>query len=298
MPSGAERAVLADFADIVKPNEPLAPYTYLKVGGAAEWLIQPRSREELSAVVRRCFQARLPLRVLGSGCNILVGDDGVRGAVLRLNEPAFTRVDVDGRRVRAGTGAAVSALISEAARHGLAGLETLVGIPGTVGGALRCNAGDRTGDIGQFVRQVEVLDSRGDVQVRERDELRFAYHWSNLDDPVLLTADFELEADQADAIVKRMRKAWIQRKAAQPLSFQAAGRIFQNPRGLSAAGLIVQAGLAKTRVGGAEISERDANFIVAHPGTSARDVLRLIDLVRSRVQERFGVDLELEITVW
>jgi UDP-N-acetylmuramate dehydrogenase len=298
MPSGAEQAVLADFADIVKPNEPLAPYTYLKLGGPAEWLIQPRSREELSAVVRRCFQARVPLRVLGSGCNILVGDDGVRGAVLRLSEPAFSRLEVEGRRVKAGTGAAVSALISEAARHGLAGLETLVGIPGTVGGALRCNAGDRTGDIGQFVREVEVLDSRGDVQVRERDELRFAYHWSNLDDPVLLTADFELEADQADAIVKRMRKAWIQRKAAQPLSFQAAGRIFKNPRGLSAAGLIVQAGLAKTRVGGAEISERDANFIVAHPGATARDVLRLIDLVRSRVQERFGVELELEIAVW
>jgi UDP-N-acetylmuramate dehydrogenase len=287
-----------DFADVVKANEPLAPYTYLRLGGPADWLIQPRSREELSAVVRHCFDARIPLRVLGGGCNVLVRDEGVRGAVLRLHEPAFTEVHVEGRRVRAGTGAPVSALISQAARHGLAGLETLVGIPGTVGGALRCNAGDRTGDIGQFVRLVEVLDSQGDVQVRERDELRFAYHWSNLDDPVLLTAEFELEADHADAIVKRMRKAWIQRKAGQPLSFQPAGRLFQNPRGLSAAGLIVQAGLAKTRVGGAEISERDANYVVAHPGATSRDVLRLIDLVRSRVQERFGVELELEITVW
>jgi UDP-N-acetylmuramate dehydrogenase len=289
---------LADFADIVKHDEPLAPYTYLKLGGAAEWLIQPRSREELSAVVQRCSRDRIPLRVLGSGCNILVRDEGVRGAVLRLHEPAFTEVTVQDKRVRAGTGAAVSALISQAARHGLAGLETLVGIPGTVGGALRCNAGDRTGDIGQFVRLVEVLDSRGDVQVRERDELRFEYHWSNLDDPVLLTAEFELETDHADGIVKRMRKAWIQRKASQPLSFQAAGRVFKNPRGLNAAGLIVQAGLAKTRVGGAEISERDANFIIAHPGATSRDVLRLIDLVRSRVQERFGVELELEIAVW
>jgi UDP-N-acetylmuramate dehydrogenase len=287
-----------DFAEIVKANEPLAPYTYLRLGGPADWLIQPRSREELSAVVRRCFDARVPLRVLGGGCNVLVRDEGVRGAVLRLHEPAFTEVGVEGRRVRAGTGAAVSALISQAARHGLAGLETLVGIPGTVGGALRCNAGDRSGDFGQFVRLVEVLDSRGAVQVRERDELRFAPHWSNLDDPVLLTAEFELEPDQADAIVKRMLKAWIQRRAAQPLSFQAAGRLFQNPRGLNAAGLIVQAGLAKTRVGGAELSERDANYVVVHPGASARDVLRLIDLVRSRVQERFGVELELEITVW
>jgi UDP-N-acetylmuramate dehydrogenase len=298
MPKGADQSGLADFADIVKPNEPLAPFTYLKLGGPAEWLVQPRSREELSAVVQRCFQRGIPLRVRGSGCNVLVRDEGVRGAVLRLNEPAFTQVSVEGPRVRAGTGASVSALISQSARHALAGLETLIGIPGTVGGALRCNAGDRAGDIGQFVRLVEVLDARGQVQLRERDELRFAYHWSNLDDPVLLTAEFQLETDQTDAIVKRMRKAWIQRKAGQPLSFQAAGRVFKNPRGYNAAALIEQAGLAKTRVGGAEISERDANYIVVHPGATCRDVLRLVDLVRSRVEERFQVDLELEMTVW
>src|SRR5207253_5899905 len=134
----------------------------------------------------------------------------------------------------AGTGAALAALISEAARHGLAGLEPLVGILGTVGGALRCNAGDRAGEIGQHVRLVEVLDDRGQVQVRERDDLRFAYRWSNLDDPVLLAAEFELETDQVDTIVKRLRKAWISRKASQPLIFQAAGRIFKDPRGLSA----------------------------------------------------------------
>ena len=291
-------AALEEFADVVKRHEPLAPYTYFKLGGPAEMLVQPRSLQELAAVVRRCSQEHLPLRLLGGGCNILVQDEGVRGVVLRLSAPAFTQVTVVGQRVRAGTGAGLSALISTAARHGLAGLETLVGIPGTVGGALRCNAGDRSGEIGPYVLLVEVLDSQGEVQVRERDELRFAYRWSNLDDPVLLSAEFELEPDQADAIVKRMRKAWIQRKASQPLSFQAAGRIFKNPRGLSAAGLIAQAGLAGTRVGGAELNDRDANFIVALPGATSRDVLRLIDLVRSRVRERFNVDMELEISVW
>lgn len=289
---------LDEFAEFTRFNEPLAPYTYLKLGGPAEALVQPRSREELAAVVRRCFQERIPLRVLGGGCNILVRDEGVPGVVLRLQAPAFAQITVEGRRVRAGTGARLSALISESARHGLAGLESLVGIPGSVGGALRCNAGDRSGEIGQFVQAVEVLDGRGEVEVRERDELRFATGWSNLDDPVLLSADLELEPDQSDALVKRMRKAWIQRKASQPLSFQAAGRVFKNPRGFNAATLIAQAGLASTRVGGAEISDRDGNFIVAHPGASARDVLRLIDLIRSRVRERTGVDLELEITVW
>jgi len=248
--------------------------------------------------VRRAFQQRLPLRVLGGGCNVLVRDEGVKGIVLRLSEPAFTQVTVQGNSVTAGTGAAVSALISQAARHGLAGLETLVGIPGTVGGALRCNAGDRAGDISQFVRHVEVLDSKGEAQVRERDELRFGYHWSNLDDPVILAAEFRLESDAPDAIVKRMRRAWIQRKASQPLSYQPACRVFRNPRALSAAALIEQAGLARTRVGGAEVSERDSNYVVIHPDATSRDVLRLIDLVRSRVQERFSVELELEVTIW
>ncbi len=291
-------AALADFADIVKPNERLAPYMHLRLGGPAEFLVQPRSRQELSAVVRHCFQERLPLRILGGGCNVLIRDEGVKGVVLRLSDPAFTQITVDGNSVSAGTGAAVSALISASARHGLAGLETLVGIPGTVGGALRCNAGDRGGDISQFVRQVEVLDSRGEVQVRERDELRFGYHWSNLDDPVILAAEFRLESDSPDAIVKRMRRAWIQRKAGQPLNYQPACRMFRNPRALSAAALIEQAGLGRTRVGGAEVSERDSNYVVVHPEATARDVLRLIDLVRSRVQERFKVELELEVTIW
>jgi UDP-N-acetylmuramate dehydrogenase len=291
-------ALLEEFGDIIKRKEPLAPYTHLKLGGPAEMLLQPRSAEELSRVVRACFAQRIPLRVLGSGCNLLVRDEGVAGAVLRLSAPAFTEVSVEGKRVRAGTGASVSALISRAARHRLAGLETLVGIPGTVGGALRCNAGDRTGDIGQFVRLVEVLDSQGTLQVRDREELRFGEHASNLDDPVLLTAEFALDTDDADAIVKRMRKAWILRKASQPPSFQSAGRMFKNPRGLSAAALIEQAGLVRTRVGGAEVSDRDANCFVVHPGATSRDVVRLIELVRSRVQERFDVSMEREITLW
>lgn len=286
------------FAEIIKPQEPLASYTHLKLGGPAEMLVQPRSRDEMAEVVRHCKRHNIALHVLGGGGNLLVRDEGVKGVVLRLSEPEFTQMAVEGGRVRSGAGAPLSALISEAARHGLGGLEALVGIPGTVGGALRCNAGDRAGEIGRFVRQVEVMDGDGQVQVRDRDELRFGYCWSNLDDPVVLSAEFELESDQPDAIVKHLRKAWIQRKARQPLSFQAACRVFKNPRGLNAAELIEQTGLSKTRVGGAEISERDANYVVAHPGATARDVHRLIDLVRTRVQERFNVELELELSEW
>src|SRR5207247_3391170 len=136
---------LEGLGEIVKRDEPLALYTNLKVGGPADMLVQPRTREELAAVVQQCFLKAIPLRVLGGGCNVLVRDEGVRGVVLRLSEPAFTQITVEGKRVRAGTGALLSALISEAARHGLAGLESLIGIPGTVGGAIRGNAGDRAG---------------------------------------------------------------------------------------------------------------------------------------------------------
>jgi UDP-N-acetylmuramate dehydrogenase len=298
MPTTEPRQKLEEFAEIVRRDEPLAPYTALRIGGPAEMLVQPRTVPELSAVVRRCAAEHLPMRVLGTGGNILIRDEGVKGVVLRLVEPAFTHLSVEGKRLRAGSGAALSAFISEAARHGLAGLESLVGVAGTVGGALRCNAGERSGEIGQFVQLVEVLDDAGEAQVRHRDELRFAYRWSNLDDPVLLAAEFELERDEPDAIVKRLRKTWIQRKASQPLTYQAASRIFKTPRGFSASLLISQAGLVGARVGGAEVSDRDANFIVAEPGTSARDVLRLIDMIRSRVAERSGIDLELEMAVW
>jgi UDP-N-acetylmuramate dehydrogenase len=289
---------LHDFAEFLKPNERLAPYMYLKLGGPAEFLAQPRTREQLAALVRRCFQERIPLRILGGGCNVLVRDEGVKGVVLRMSEPAFTEIRVNGNIARAGTGAAVSALISQAAGHGLAGLETLIGIPGTVGGALRCNAGDRVGDISQFVRLVEVLDPDGQVQIRERDELRFGYQRSNLDDPVILVAEFRLENDDPDAIVKRLRKAWIQRKASEAPSILPSFRVFRNPRALNAAALVEQAGLARMRVGGAEVSERDPNCVLIHPEASSRDVLRLVEVMRSRVQERFGVELELQLAVW
>lgn len=290
--------VAQQFAEITTENVPLAPLTHLGVGGPAEALMQPRSRDELAAVVRACAAERVPFRVLGTGCGVIVRDAGVKGVVLRLSAPAFTEVEVKGLALKAGAGTPLATLIAEAARHGLGGPESLVGIPGTVGGALRGNAGDRSGEIGQFVRRVEALDVSGNWHVREQDELQFAYRESNLEDAILVAADFEMDGELTELIVKRLRKAWIQRKAAQPFTFQAAVRMFKDPRGQSAAALIEQAGLGGTRVGGAELSERDANAVVAQPGASARDVLRLIETVAARVRERFHVELELQVSVW
>jgi UDP-N-acetylmuramate dehydrogenase len=292
-------ATLAEaFPDIVRTGEALAPYTLLRLGGPAEFFAQPRTVDELAALMKACAERKLPVRILGIGSALLVSDEGVKGVVLRLTGPEFSRVEVDGRRARAAGGAALSALISEAARHNLAGLETLVGIPATVGGALRVNAGDRSGEIGGYVRRVEVLDGQHRAVWREHEELKFSENTSNLDDPVLLGAEFELDLDKPDAIVKRMRKAWIMRQASQPYSFEASARMFRDPRGLSAAALIEKAGLGKTKVGKAGLSERNANYAVVTPGATARDLLRLLDLVRSKVKDDSGVALEQELTVW
>jgi UDP-N-acetylmuramate dehydrogenase len=292
------RAQLEEFVPIARSGESLAPYTALKIGGAAEALLEPRSPAELAAVVQRCLKHQIPLRVLGAGGGLLVRDEGVQGVVLWLAAPAFTQLTVEGKRLRAGCGAGLGAAIAAAARHNLAGFESLVGMAGTIGGALRVNAGDRTAEIGQFVHKVEVLDAHGQVQVRERDDLHFEAGRSSLDEPVLLAAEFELEADAPAAVVKRLRKAWIQHKASQPFSYQASARLFRNPPGLSAIGLIEQAGLVGTRVGGAQVNDRNANYVVADPGTTARDVLKLIELIRDRVQEQFRIELELALSIW
>jgi len=287
-----------DFAEITRLQEPLAPYTWLRIGGPAEYFVLPRNRQEMVAVVQACGREKIPLRMLGGGCNLLIRDEGVSGVVMRLSAPEFTSIQVEGKRIWAASGTPLSRVISEAAEHNLAGFETLVGIRGTVGGALQCNAGDRTGEIGERVRRVEVLDAGGNVQIRDRSEMHFTEHKSDIIDPVIVRIEFELETDSVDAIVKRMLRSWIQRKATQPFSFQAAVRAFRNPRGHQAATLIEQVGLVKTKVGEAEISDRNANYVVANPGATARDVLRLLDMTASKVREQTGIALEREVLVW
>jgi UDP-N-acetylmuramate dehydrogenase len=289
---------LEDFSEITRRNEPLAAYTWLKVGGQAQYFIEPRNRDELAAVVSCCHDNDIPARVLGGGSNLLVGDDGCDGVVLHLSHDSFRQIKVDGSTVRAGSGVLLSALIAESVRSGLAGLETLAGIPGTVGGALHGNAGGRGGDIGQFVSSVVVLTATGEQFTRTEDELSFGYRASSINELAILEGSFQLQPDDPDEIARRLRKLWIMKKATQPLSFQSAGCIFKNPRGISAGALIEQAGLKGTRVGDAEISDRHANFIVAHEGAKSADVLQLIDVARSKVSEQFGVDLELEIEIW
>ncbi|MAG92398.1 MAG: UDP-N-acetylenolpyruvoylglucosamine reductase [Planctomycetaceae bacterium] len=289
---------IEDFSEILQTSKLLAPLTWMRVGGPAQYFLEPRSLDELAQVTACCHENQIPVHILGNGSNLLIRDEGVSGAVIQMTAPEFLKIDIEGTRVSSGAGALLSNLISRSVEAELAGLDSLVGIPGTVGGALHGNAGGRIGDIGQFVRSVDVLTAKGERFTRTEDELSFGYRESSINELVILSGTFQLQRDDPHEIVQRMRKNWIVKKSAQPLTSQSAGCIFKNPRGMSTGSLIEQSGLKGARVGNAEISDRHANFVVTHEGATSDDVLRLIDLVRSKVAEQFGVDLELEIEIW
>ncbi|MAT71074.1 MAG: UDP-N-acetylenolpyruvoylglucosamine reductase [Planctomycetaceae bacterium] len=290
--------LVSGFEKIVRRDVPLAERTWLGLGGPASFYAEPNTVDELAALVRRCRNEDVSIRLLGGGSNVLIRDEGVQGMVVALTAGEFTDIRISGQRLTAGGGAKLAHAISESVRAGLAGLEPLVGVPGTIGGALHGNSGTRGGDIGQWACQATVLTRAGELHVREREDLVFAYRQSSLDELVILSADFQLEPDDPAQLTKRMQKQWIIKKAGQPLSHQKSASVFKNPRGMSAGMLIDQAGLKGTRVGGVEVSSRHANFIIADDGATAQDALRLIDMIRSRVAERLGVELETELEIW
>ena len=291
-------ASLTGFEKIVRRAEPLAMHTWFQLGGPAEYFAEPRTPDELIALVRRCHQEGIPVRVLGRGSNVLVRDEGVPGVVVHLGHSAFGELKSDKTTITAGGGAKLGRVVTTAVHEGLGGLEVLVAIPGTLGGALHGNAGTHGGDIGQWTRGATVVTPSGEVVRRNREELDFAYRQSSLDDLVILEATLELEPEDPRELARRMQKQWIIRKASQPMGHQCAGCVFKNPRGMAAGELIESAGLKGTRIGGAVVNERHANFIVAEPECTSNDVLRLIEVVRSQVFQRTGMELELEIEIW
>jgi UDP-N-acetylmuramate dehydrogenase len=291
-------ALLTGFEQIVRQNEPLAMHTWLQVGGAAKYFTEPETPEQLIELIRRCHQEGVQARVLGRGSNILVRDEGVKSMVINLIAPAFSNIKIDGRSVVAGGGALLGRVVTGTVHRGLAGLETLIGIPGSVGGALHGNADTRGGSIGQWTIQATVISVTGEVFQRHADELEFGYHQSNMDDLVVLEAACQLDEDDPQELAKRMQKQWIIKKASQPMGHLCSAYVFKNPRGTSAGELIDAAGLKGTRIGGAVVSDRHANFFIAEPECTAEDFLRLIDLVRDQVQERMSEELQLALEIW
>jgi len=290
--------LFAGLEQIVKTEVPLAPYTWMRIGGPAQYFIEPTTPEQLAEVLRRCRENEVPVRILGGGANLLIDDSGVRGAVVRLAGETFGRVRFNKDGVTAGAAADLHRMVLRSVREGMSGMECLAGIPGSIGGAVRMNAGGAFGDIGNMVESVDLMDSDGVGFTRLRGELVFGYRHTNISAKVILGAEFRLMPDDPRRILNQVKRIWIYKKNTQPLWVRSAGCIFKNPRGLSAGALIDKSGLKGRRTGGAQVSDKHANFIIADPGTRASDVLKLINTIREDVYKRWEVYLELEVEVW
>jgi len=248
--------------------------------------------------VRRCHDNEVEMYVLGRGSNLLVADKGVDGVVIRLEHECFKRLEFQDCEVRAGAGVDMSLLVRECARKGLSGMECLTGIPGSVGGAVKINAGGRFGDIGNVAKSVWLMDSSGYRFERNRDDIFFGYRMTNIMAKVILEAEFTLVEDDPEQIGRVIKEIWMLKKSSQPMFSRNAGCVFKNPRALSAGALIDKAGLKGMQVGGVHINQTHANFIVAEEGARADDVIKLIDIIREKVSDRFDVELELELEIW
>ena len=293
--------LFAGLEPIVRAEEPLAKHTWFGIGGPAEHFVEPRTFEELAEVVRRCRQAAVPLHVLGDGANLLVDDAGVRGAVVHLAHGQFAEVAMQPGGLRAGAGADMGKLVLRCVREGLSGLEGVTGVPGSLGGCVRMNAGGTFGNIGSAVDRVTLMSEDGEIFERQREDLAFSYRETNITAPFILGADLRLSEDDPHRVLKEIKQIWIHKKNTQPLGERSAGCVFRNPQepGVPSAGALVdKAGLKGRRIGGARISEKHANFILAEEGARASDVLKLISLTQETVYKSFKVYLQLEIVVW
>jgi UDP-N-acetylmuramate dehydrogenase len=290
--------IFSGLEKIVETKHPLAKETWYGLGGPADFFIRPEDTEQLAQIVKRCNENKVPIYVLGYGSNLLVSDEGVRGAVIQLKSDNFSQIKFVKEQVVAGAGVELSRLLLTCAKKGLSGLEPLTGIPGSVGGAVRMNSGGNFGDIGTVVESVTLMDKDGKVSEKKKPELQFDYRQTNITAKFILEAKINMAEGDPEQITKTIKENWVYKKNNQPLNTINSGCIFKNPRGLSAGAMIDRAGLKGLQIGGAIVSEKHANFFIAQKGCTSRDVMRLIETVREKVQKQFNVELELEIEIW
>lgn len=278
-------------------HQPMSAHTTWGVGGPAWCVCRVHSAEEAGLVVRATEEAGLPWMVLGRGSNLLVSDKGYAGVMLRLSGPLSSLRREDDRHLWAGGGAPLATAVKFAAQLGLAGLEWAAGIPGTVGGAVATNAGAWGSDMSRVAEDISLLLHEGLVRQQRGTALPAGYRRRRLPDKSLvLAARLRLEPDAPEAVAGRTEKLSQRRDQRQP-GGRTAGSVFKNPPGTSAGRLIEQAGCKGLSQGGAQVSQRHANFIVNRGGASARDVMALISQVQERVRRFCGVELEPEVEV-
>ncbi|WP_142827304.1 UDP-N-acetylmuramate dehydrogenase [Planococcus soli] len=290
---------LRDFLtdDHVKMDEPLHLHTLTKMGGPADIFVSPTTEDETAFAVKYAYTNNIPLLLLGNGSNMVVRDGGFRGIVLTLK--SLQAIRIEGTRVYAQGGANIKKVSKIAAANQLTGFEFACGIPGSIGGAMAMNAGAYGGEIKDVIIQATVLSKEGEKLVLSKEDLELDYRKSIITKKgfYVLSAEFELEIGKQTVIDAKMSELTYQRETKQPLEFPSAGSVFKRPPGNFAGKLIQDSGLQGRGFGGAEVSTKHAGFIVNKNNASANDYIKTIEMVKAAVQEKFGIDLELEVKI-
>ena len=276
-------------------NEPMSKHTSYGIGGPALAYIIPKDKNDLTVILNHANNYKIPVYFIGSGSNLLVSDDGIEGIVLSPQK-SLKNLEINDNFIIAESGVMLGKLVKESIKRNLTGLESLVGVPGTLGGALIMNAGAFGGEISNYLVSVDVMTSKGELKSYNSNEINFSYRFSSFKpDEFILVAKFELAHEDPVIINDKRKKASSGRKTNQPLRFRSAGSVFKNPKGYAAGYLIEQVGLKGTRIGDAEISNHHANFFINHGNASAANIKKLIELAKEKVFQEFDIELELEI---
>jgi UDP-N-acetylmuramate dehydrogenase len=274
-------------------NEQLGQYTTFRIGGVADYYIEPADDEDLLQMIKYLNKRKIPYYILGNGSNILISDEGMRGVVINL-EAGFSYLTCDDGYIIAGAGAKMARFVEFCIQNKYSGVEMLAGIPATIGGALVMNAGAYGGEIATYVAEVKVI-RKEQIKFLSREQCGFEYRNSKIKDTIILQSKFILPEGNPMDIIRRRKEFLIKRKEAQPVDIPNAGCIFKNPSGNYAAKLIEDCGLKGTAIGGAMVSPKHANFIVNYDNANASDVIELIRLIRTKVRVTTGILLELEV---
>ena len=280
---------------IILFDEPMSKHTSYGIGGPARVYVTPKNKEDLVSILKFSKDNNIPSYFIGSGSNLLVSDDGIDGIVITLGK-SFNKLEINKNNVFAETGVMLGKMVKECTKRNLSGLESLIGVPGTLGGALIMNAGAFGGEISNYLEYVSVITMSGDEKKYQQKDIKFNYRNSSFsDNEILINANFKFIFSDQKTVSKNKLKASGGRKSSQPLRFRSAGSVFKNPSEGAAGYFIDKAGLKGTKSGDAEISNVHANFFVNHGTATAKDVVRLINIARKKVYNEFGVMLELEI---
>ena len=276
-------------------NESLKKHTTYGIGGPADLMIFPKSKQDLIKVIEIINENKIQLTILGSGSNVLVSDNGIRGAVISLKN-SLKQIEVDNNILYAECGTMLGKIVKHAVKNNLIGLENLNGVPGTLGGALIMNAGAWGGEISENLIHVEVINSKSEIQKIQKKDLNFSYRQSSFNkDDILLSAKFNLKKADKDIIKENFIEAQSGRKKSQPLNKRSAGSLFKNPKNNSAGKLLDEAGLKGFSIGDAKISEKHANFFINDGDATSKDMIMLIKKAHKEVKDKFNVNLSLEV---